>query len=204
MAAEDGQEPVTELLVTPETWPYIVGTPRHKALSAWLAENDIKTTDVSVDEPLSIITAPDGTQTIHYTAHLRNAGGHKFVDPERQNRPASEARSTPLKTRPPRPKLSDITTLALLTAIEDHQRAFKASTGWASIRMLTPWRTLSTVYPEKVVAAAYTREATRGHLEYGACPCLRKCDLCLRNGKAAWLTDEGLTKLAELRAKGTG
>ncbi|WP_093803972.1 hypothetical protein [Streptomyces sp. Wb2n-11] len=191
MAKADAQEPTTELLVTPETWPYIAGTPRHKALNAWLADNGIDPADVSVDEPLSIITTPDGTQAIHHTVHLRNATGHRYVTPESPNQPASEARSTPLKTRPPQPKRSDITTLALLTAIDDHATR-EVPLGKYRWELPGAWWILGTAYPEKVVTAAYIREDDRGHLE---------CGVSLRT---SWLTDKGHAKLAELRVKGTG
>ncbi|WP_406425699.1 hypothetical protein [Streptomyces sp. NBC_00842] len=99
----------------------------------------------------------------------------------------------------PSPEPADITTLTLLQAIHDHQRTYDASTGWDRIKLLTPWRTLCTIYPEKVVDIAYTREVSCGHLEYGACACPIKCDLCLLNGTPARLTDKGLARLAELR-----
>ncbi|MFG2676998.1 hypothetical protein [Streptomyces sp. NPDC048445] len=89
----------------------------------------------------------------------------------------------------------DITTLTLLEAIRDHQRAFGASTGWARIKLPTPWRTLCATYPQTVVDAAYAREVSYGHLEFAAHACPTKCDLCLLNGTPVWLTDKGLARL---------
>lgn len=187
------------LLVTPAAWPYICGTPRHQALQLWLTDHDIDPNSVSVHDPVSIVTAPDGSQTIHYTAFLTNASGHRYIDPSTPNEAAREKCTAPLRTPPPAPKHSDITTLALLAAIDDHQKAFDASTGWARIELPTPWRTLCTVYPEKVVDAAYAREADCGHLDYGTCACLTKCDLCRSNGVPTRLTVEGLARLTELK-----
>lgn len=95
---------------------------------------------------------------------------------------------------------TDITTRAILQALHDHQRAFDASTGWARISLRTPWKILCDVYPEQVVDAAYAREASAGHLEYGYCGCPTKCDLCVDQGPPARLTDKGDAKLAELKA----
>lgn len=93
-----------------------------------------------------------------------------------------------------------ITTLTLLQVVHDHQKTFDASTGWDRIKLHTPWQILCAVYPAEVVDAAYTREASCGHLEYGACSCSTKCDLCLLKGAPARLTDKGLARLAELRS----
>ncbi|MCX4606795.1 hypothetical protein OG402_40940 [Streptomyces anulatus] len=94
---------------------------------------------------------------------------------------------------------SPITTLALLSAIHDHQKAYNASTGWARTKLLTPWRILSAVYSEEIVDAAYAREANYGHLERATCSCAPTCDLCLLYGVTAWLTDKGAARLAELQ-----
>lgn len=98
----------------------------------------------------------------------------------------------------PSPDPANITTLALLQAIHDHQRTYDASTGWDRINLSTPWRTLCAAYPQNVVDAAYAREASRGHLEFAACA--TKCDLCLLNGTPVRLTDKGRAKLVELAA----
>ena len=95
---------------------------------------------------------------------------------------------------------TDITTLNLLQAIHDHQRAFDASTGWARISLRTPWQILRDVYPEEAVDAAYAREASSGNLEYGTCGCSTNCGLCARTGPPTRLTDQGRTKLIELKA----
>lgn len=100
----------------------------------------------------------------------------------------------------PSPDPADITTLALLQAVHDHQRAFDTSTGWARISLLTPWQILRDVYPEEAVDAAYTREADSGHLTYGTCDCSPTCDLCARKGPPARLTSVGHAKLADLKA----
>ncbi|MEV5129228.1 hypothetical protein AB0K87_01695 [Streptomyces sp. NPDC053705] len=92
-----------------------------------------------------------------------------------------------------------ITTLNLLQALHDHQRAFDASTGWDRISLRTPWQILRDVYSEETVAAAYTREASSGHLEHGPISCSTNCDLCALKGPPVRLTDRGLAQLAELR-----
>lgn len=89
----------------------------------------------------------------------------------------------------------DITTLTLLQAIHDHQRAFDRATGWARVNLLTPWQTLCTTHPQDVVDAAYAREVSYGNLEYAACACPTKCDLCLLKGAPTRLTDKGLARL---------
>lgn len=94
----------------------------------------------------------------------------------------------------PSPDPADITTRAILQAVHDYQRAFDASTGWDRISLRTPWQILCDVYPEEVVDAAYAREAISGHLEYGYCGCSTKCDLCVRTGPPARLTDKGLAR----------
>lgn len=98
------------------------------------------------------------------------------------------------------PSPSGITTVALLQAIDDHQRAFDASTGWARISLRTPWQILRDVYPEEVVDAAYAREASSGSLECESCGCSPHCDLCARTGPPTRITDKGLAVLAELKA----
>ncbi len=99
----------------------------------------------------------------------------------------------------PPPEPTNITTLAILQAVHDYQQAFDASTGWARINLRTPWQILRDVYPEKVVAAAYAREASSGRLDYGYCDCRTKCDLCIKQGPPARLTDEGHAKLTDLK-----
>ncbi|MFJ1827435.1 hypothetical protein [Streptomyces sp. NPDC088178] len=99
----------------------------------------------------------------------------------------------------PSPEPAGITTRTILQAVYDYQRTFDASTGWARIELLTPWQTLCAAYPEEVVDAAYTREASSGHLNYGYCGCPSKCDLCVHKGPPARLTDEGHAKLTNLK-----
>lgn len=93
-----------------------------------------------------------------------------------------------------------ITSVALLQAVYDHQRAFDTSTGWARISLRTPWQILRDVYPEEVVDAAYTREASLGNLEYGTCGCSPHCDLCARTGPPTRITEQGHANLIELKA----
>lgn len=178
--------PARTNLVTPETWPYLRGTPRDTKLQAWLREHEIEPNGVSVHDPVSILTEADGTQLIEYTVFLLTADGHRYVDPNDRTRAASETRRTALRTSPPRPKRADITTLALLQAIHDH-RSRPIPPGKHSWDVPGPWWTLCTVYPENVVNAAYIREDDRGHLE---------CGVSLRT---SWLTDKGRARLVELR-----
>ncbi|MFG2677000.1 hypothetical protein [Streptomyces sp. NPDC048445] len=175
------------LLVTPETWPYICGTPRDAKLQAWLREHGIEPKGVSVQDPTSIITEPDGTQLIEYTEFLVNTDGHRYLDPNRPNEAAKVVRHAPLRTPPPEPKRSDITTLALLRAIDDH-RTRPVPPGKRRWELPGAWWTLCAVYPEKVVTAAYIREDDRGHLD---------CGVSLRT---SWLTDKGDAKLTDLKA----
>lgn len=176
----------TVLLVTPEAWPYIFGTPRHTKLQAWLRDHDIDPKGVSVQEAPRIVTEPDGTQTIEYSEFLVNAEGHRYVDPDHLAEVAKAVRRVPLRTPPPEPKRSDITTLALLSAIDDH-RTRREQTGAAPWELPGAWWTLCAVYPEKVVTAAYAREEDSGHLD---------CGVSLRT---AWLTDKGQAELAKLK-----
>ncbi|MEU1327199.1 hypothetical protein [Streptomyces microflavus] len=173
------------LLATPETWPYLLGTPRNTKLQAWVREHGIDPKDVALD-PISIVTDPDGTQLIEYTEFLRNADGHRYVDPDQPNQAAKAVRHVPLRTAPPAPKRADITTLALLQAIHDH-RGRPVTPGDYRGALLGAWWTLCTVYPENVVNAAYVREDDRGHLD---------CGVSLRT---SWLTDKGAARLAELQ-----
>ena len=92
-----------------------------------------------------------------------------------------------------------ITTRAVLQAVQDYQRAFDASTGWARINLPTSWQTLCATYPEQAVGAAYAREASAGHLDYGYCGCPTKCDPCANQGPPARLTDKGRAELIELK-----
>lgn len=101
-------------------------------------------------------------------------------------------------TTPPEP--DGIATLAVLQAVHDYQVAYDASTGWARIDLPTAWLQLRTANPERAVEAAYAREASSGHLQYGNCRCPIKCDLCVRQGPPARLTDKGAARLAELRS----
>ena len=176
----------TVLLVTPEAWPYICGTPRHAKLQTWLCEHDVEPKGVSVHDPISIATDPDGAQVIEYSEFLVDADGHRYLDPDRPNEPARAVRHAPLRTPPPEPKRADITTLALLSAIDDH-RTRREQSGPAPRELPGAWWTLCTVYPEKVVTAAYNREDDRGHLE---------CGVSLRT---SWLTDKGQAELARLK-----
>ncbi|WP_399554232.1 hypothetical protein OG582_40620 (plasmid) [Streptomyces anulatus] len=173
------------LLFTPETWPYLRGTPRDTKLQAWVREHGIDPKNVTLD-PISIVTTADGTQLIEYTEFLRNADGHKYADPKNADQVAKEVRHVPLRTAPPAPKRADITTLALLQAIHDH-RTRPVPPGKYRWEMPGAWWTLCTVYPEKVVTAAYVREDDRGYLE---------CGVSLRT---SWLTDKGAARLAELQ-----
>jgi len=95
-----------------------------------------------------------------------------------------------------------ITTLNLLQALHDHQRAFDASTGWDRISLRTPWQILRDVYSEEAVAAAYTREASAGHLGYGTCFCSPKCGPCVRKGPPTRLTSKGLALLRSRTVEG--
>ncbi|MCX4606796.1 hypothetical protein OG402_40945 [Streptomyces anulatus] len=174
------------LLVTPETWPYLRGTPRDAKLQAWLSEHGIEPKGVSVQDPVSIVTEPDGTQLIEYAEFLVNADGRRYIDPDQPNWPAKAVRRVPLRTAPPSPKRADITTRALLQAIHDH-RGRPVTPGTYRGALLGAWWTLCIVYPEKVVTAAYEREDDRGHLE---------CGVSLRT---SWLTDKGAARLAELQ-----
>ncbi|MDX3343431.1 hypothetical protein PV409_36340 [Streptomyces sp. ME02-6979.5a] len=172
-------------LATPETWPYLLGTPRNTKLQAWVREHRIDPSNVALD-PISTVTTADGTQLIEYTEFLRNAEGHRYVDPENRSEAATEIRRVPLRTAPPPPKRSDITTRAVLQAIHDH-RGRPRTPGTYRGALLGAWWTLCTVYPEKVVTAAYEREDDRGYLE---------CGVSLRT---SWLTDKGRARLVELR-----
>lgn len=174
------------LLVTPETWPYLCGTPRDAKLQAWLREHAIDPKGVSVHEPISVITDPDGTQMIEYAEFLVNADGRRYADPSDPTEVAREILRIPLRTPPPPPKRSDITTLALLQAIHDH-RTRPVPPGKYRWEMPGAWWTLCTVYPEKVVTAAYEREDDRGYLD---------CGVSLRT---SWLTDKGAARLAALQ-----
>ncbi|MFF6931533.1 hypothetical protein [Streptomyces californicus] len=173
-------------LATPESWPYICGTPRHTKLLDWLRTHDIEPSCVSSDDPLSLATGSDGTRLIEYTQYLVTAEGHRYLDPKDRTVAAKETRRAPVKTDPPRPKRADITTLALLQAIHDHATR-PVPLGKYRWEIPGAWWTLCTVYPEKVVTAAYVREDDRGHLE---------CGVSLRT---SWLTDEGRARLVELR-----
>ncbi|WP_037825072.1 MULTISPECIES: hypothetical protein [unclassified Streptomyces] len=176
---------IQALLATPETWPYLLGAPRNAKLQAWVREHGIDPSNVALD-PISIVTTVDGTQLIEYTEFLRNGEGHRYVDPDNPTEAATEIRRVPLNAPPPRPKRADITTLALLQAIHDH-RTRPVPPGKYRWEIPGAWWTLCTVYPEKVVTAAYEREDDRGHLE---------CGVSLRT---SWLTDKGRARLVELR-----
>lgn len=100
----------------------------------------------------------------------------------------------------PSPLSADITSLALLEAVHDYNRALDASTGWARINLRTPWQTLCAAHPEQSVGAAYAREASAGHLDYRYCECPTTCELCADKGPPARLTDKGHARLTELKA----
>ncbi|MYV56517.1 hypothetical protein [Streptomyces sp. SID3212] len=68
-----------------------------------------------------------------------------------------------------RPKRSDLTTVALLTAVQRH--GFNA------------WETLAAAYPPKLVQAAIQRDIKAGHLEYGV------------SLERPWLTPQGTWRL---------
>lgn len=174
------------LLSTPQTWSYICGTPRHAKLQDWLRTHDIDPKNVPIHDPVSVITDPDGAQVIQYSEFLRDADGRRYVDPARHNEAATVMRHVPLRTPPPRPKRSDITTRALLQAIHDHATR-PVPPGKYRWELPGAWWTLCTVYPEKVVTAAYIREDDRGHLD---------CGVSLRT---SWLTDKGHAELARLK-----
>lgn len=172
-------------LVTPDTWPYLCGTPRHTKIMEWLRKHGIDPAYVSSGDPLSVATSSDGTQLIEYTQYLVTAEGHRYLDPKDRTIAAKETRLTPARTPPPRPKRADITTHVLLQAIHDHATR-PVPPGKYRWEIPGAWWALCTVYPEKVVTAAYMREDDCGHLE---------CGVSLRT---SWLTDKGTARLAEL------
>ncbi|MET9055240.1 hypothetical protein ABZW50_29245 [Streptomyces bacillaris] len=175
-------------LVTPETWPYICGTPRDAKLQTWLREHGIEPAHVSSDDPVSLVTRSDGTRLIEYTQYLVTAAGHRYLDPKDDTVAAKETRLALVQAPPPRAKRADITTHALLQAIHDH-RTRPVPPGKYRWEIPGAWWALCTVYPEKVVTAAYVREDDRGHLE---------CGVSLRT---SWLTEKGATRLEELQGE---
>ncbi|MFE1515844.1 hypothetical protein ACFW9I_03245 [[Kitasatospora] papulosa] len=95
-----------------------------------------------------------------------------------------------------------VTTLDILQALHNYQQAFDASTGWAQIRLVTPWRNLCNTYSQSVADNVYAREAASGHLVYAACACPGKCSPCFINGTPVRLTDKGMALLRSRAAEG--
>ncbi|MFE9812338.1 hypothetical protein [Streptomyces sp. NPDC005548] len=177
--------PSETLLCTAETWPYIVGTPRHAKLMAWLQANGIDPRDVSVTNDLKIVHTADGPVIDHHV-HLRNSNGSLYVDPDNPPQPAQEHRTTPCTVPPPPAKRADITTRALLQCVVDRTSLRKAVPLLDSLQIPRAWDLLCTVHPEKVVGAAFDREEGRGYLDCGI------------NITWAFLTPEGEARLVEL------
>ena len=139
-----------------------------------------------MQDPTRIVTDLAGAQVIKYTEFLVDADGRRYIDPDQPNQPAKAVRHVPLRTAPPPSKRADIATRALLQAIHDH-RGRPVTPGTYRGALRGAWWVLCTVYPEKVVTAAYVREDGRGYLE---------CGVSLRT---SWLTDEGRARLVKLR-----
>lgn len=183
----DDQTPET-LLCSAETWPYIAGTPRHTALMAWLRWNDVDPKDVTVTDDLKVVHA-SGDPVIDHYVHLRNSDGCLYVDPNNPGRPAQEHRTALCAVPPPRAKRGDITTRALLQCIVDRHALRSAVPLMDSLAIPNAWDLLCTVYPEKVVAAAFFRENDRDLLDYGI------------NVSHSFITPAGEARLIELGGK---
>lgn len=177
--------PPETVLVTSETWPYIAGTPRHTKLQAWLRENGIDPKDVAVDQDLKVVHHTDGPVIDHHV-FLRNEDGCRYMAPDNPHEAAKEHRTTPCTTAPPVAKRADLTTRAVLQCIVD-LRAIRSKLSLAeTLGFPSAWDLLCTVYPDKVVTAAFHRENDRDFLDYGV------------NVTYSFITAEGSSRLHEL------
>jgi hypothetical protein len=176
--------PPETLLLSGSTWRYILGTPRHTKLNAWLTANGIDPADTPVVTDLKVVHAPDGPVIDHHVL-LRNAAGHLYFDAS-AGEAAMEHRITPCTVLPPRPRRSDIPTRALLQCIADRTALRRSVPLLDSLKIPRAWDILCTIHPEKVVGAAFDREEDRGYLDCGV------------NITYAFLTPEGEARLAEL------
>lgn len=90
-----------ETVYDADTWPTVASSDRLPELRAWLRSNGIDPEDVTpradiTIEPLTL----GGDRAIRYTALLRNAEGHKYLD-EATGEAAREERTVPLVVDPP-------------------------------------------------------------------------------------------------------
>lgn len=87
----------TQIISDRDIWPVISSDKqRHTEILDWLRANGIDPNDVSADSTVTIEPTTDG-HLIRYTALLRNAAGHHYVDPnDPDERPAREERTAPL------------------------------------------------------------------------------------------------------------
>ncbi|MGC5034104.1 hypothetical protein ACPXCS_06255 [Streptomyces sp. DT190] len=92
---------MTRIVYEPDFWPHVCVTGQREELCEWLRANGIAPEDVSIGEEITIEPLTfGGDQVIRYTAHLRNADGHKYLD-EATGEAAQEERVVPLVADPP-------------------------------------------------------------------------------------------------------
>ncbi|MEU7435669.1 hypothetical protein AB0B07_33250 [Streptomyces sioyaensis] len=101
MAPSPEPQPDRIVLNDANIWPTIAGTPRQQQLCDWLTANGIDDNEVTVHDPLTVETLPDGQRIIRHTVYLRDADGHRYVDPNDPNQAAREERTAPLIVEPP-------------------------------------------------------------------------------------------------------
>lgn len=90
-----------------------------------------------------------------------------------------------------KPKTADITTLAVLVAVDRYHRSLKGTLpGLPGVPFKRPVKALTeaTGCHEKVAMRAIEREIDRNYIEWGVNPFI------------GWLTPEGLARLEELKA----
>lgn len=91
----------SETVYDADTWPVVACSERLPELRAWLTANGINPDDVPVHEDITIEPLTlGGDRAIRFTAHLRNADGHKYLD-EATGEAAQEERIVPLVVDPP-------------------------------------------------------------------------------------------------------